>query len=173
MQESTPNLDDPEALQKSIAYFEVSPIIARFGTWAVTTFGIESLEHPYKIDLGRANEGDWADHMSEKTWVCMADFAPALNKARELLQRRTSFTAAGRPLSVFLCHAKEDAEQCGESAFTYWPSEQAPGWTRKIFFQAKSGSARFAGRYPRATRSLFAYLRSPFVRQALCKTKCA
>jgi hypothetical protein len=102
------NLDDDAVLGEAMKRFEVSPLIKRFGTWAVTTYGIESLTTYYPIELHRVNEGDWIDHLREKTWVDIDDFASALAYARRLLAIRKRLSIDGRPLKVFLCHGSED-----------------------------------------------------------------
>jgi hypothetical protein len=70
---------------------EVSPIIKRFGTWAVTTYGVECLSEKYEFAMARVDEPDWIDHMREtKTWVNMRDFEAALSYARELKKAQES-----------------------------------------------------------------------------------
>ena len=74
-------------------------------------YGIESLETTYAIALSRVEEMDWVDHMAGKGWVEMSEFIAALKAARELLCYRKRCAVAGRPLDIFLCHAKEDTSQ--------------------------------------------------------------
>ncbi len=61
---------------------EVSPILRWFGTWAVTEYGVESLNENYAFPWNRVDEDDWHRHMSEKCWVVMEDFVAALAYAR-------------------------------------------------------------------------------------------
>lgn len=75
-------------VEEAIHRFDVSPIIKRFGTWAVTTYGLECLAIQYEIELERVDEEDWIDHMRRKTWVNMADFEKALSFAREFKSKK-------------------------------------------------------------------------------------
>jgi hypothetical protein len=59
-------------------------ILARFPQWSVTSAGLECTAFPYEIGLDQLFDGDWLDHMAGKTWVNMAAFAAALDRAREL-----------------------------------------------------------------------------------------
>ena len=70
-------------------------VYARYGDWCVTDYGLESLTYPggYGIAKGRLWEGqgyhDWVDHMSEKRWVNIRDFAMALLAAQECHKKET------------------------------------------------------------------------------------
>lgn len=72
------------ALEEAIRRFDVSPIIKRYGSWAVTTYGVECLSTSYPIEMSRVDELDWLDHMRGKNWTNMPDFSGALSHAREL-----------------------------------------------------------------------------------------
>ncbi|MBK9925769.1 MAG: toll/interleukin-1 receptor domain-containing protein [Anaerolineales bacterium] len=96
------------SLEEAANRFDGSPIIKRFGTWAVTTYGVECLSTRYPISFKRMSETDWMSHVKEKTWVVIDDFANAFYYASEIQERRKLFVKAGKPLRVFLCHAKED-----------------------------------------------------------------
>lgn len=68
----------------------VSEILYRFGTWAVTSYGLESLTYPYTIEkenlfktYGKNPTLDWNHHMSEKNWVDWHDFNLAFAMAKE------------------------------------------------------------------------------------------
>lgn len=91
-----------------IRYFGISPVIERFGTWVVSTYGLECLTMDYPIKLNRVEELDWVLHMSEKGWVKMYDFVRALGYAQQLLKRRKNMLNLGESLKVFLCHGIED-----------------------------------------------------------------
>lgn len=79
------NSDEKFELSPIDPTIEVSPIIKRFGTWAVTTYGVECLSDKYDFSMDRVDEPDWLDHMREtKNWVNMRDFEAALSYAREL-----------------------------------------------------------------------------------------
>ena len=96
------------SVEDAIKRFEVHPIIQRFGTWAVTTYGVECLSVYYGFEFGRVKETDWISHMRSKKWVIVDDFVNAFQFARQLQERRNAFMNAGKPLRVFLCHAQED-----------------------------------------------------------------
>jgi hypothetical protein len=66
-------------LEEALRRFEVSPIIKRYGTWAVTTYGVECLCDKYFFNMDRVDEPDWVDHMRGKTWPIMGDFEAALS----------------------------------------------------------------------------------------------
>jgi hypothetical protein len=56
--------------------------IKTFGTWAVTSFGIESTTNT-TYDISRqALHQDWPRHMAEKGWVNMRDFKAAYEFAK-------------------------------------------------------------------------------------------
>ena len=64
---------------------ELSPICYRFGSWAVTTYGIESLADYYPIPKRLLHHAQhWAEHLSKQSWVCLEDVARALVVARHL-----------------------------------------------------------------------------------------
>lgn len=104
----TDPFDDETRLKRAVEFFEISSIIKRFGSWVVTTYGIENLEHLYPIDLSRVEESDWVAHMRQKHWVDIGDFIDALTFAKALHARRKLLTIEGRSLNIFLCHASED-----------------------------------------------------------------
>lgn len=95
-------------VEEAIHRFDVSPIIKRFGTWVVTTYGVEGLSAYYPIEIERVYEEDWLDHMRGKTWTNMVDFEEALSYAQDLIQIKQNFSISGNPLKVFLCHSIED-----------------------------------------------------------------
>ena len=95
-------------LEEALRRFEVSPIIKRYGTWAVTTYGVECLSTNYPIEMDRVDEQDWLDHMRGKSWPIMPDFATALSYARELKKMKQSLSPSSQPLKLFLCHGNED-----------------------------------------------------------------
>lgn len=95
-------------LEEALRRFEVSPIIKRYGTWAVTTYGVECLCYKYFFNMDRVDEPDWVDHMRGKTWPIMGDFEAALSYAREFKKMKQSLSISGQPLKVFLCHGSED-----------------------------------------------------------------
>lgn len=65
-------------------------IIAQFGDWAVTPFGVECLVYPYQIQwdsiLDRVTGDDfWLEKLSGKSWVVqLRDFTEALRVGRQI-----------------------------------------------------------------------------------------
>lgn len=57
-------------------------ILVVFGIFAITSKGIECLTHEYLIEKSRLNNNNWVEHMQEKSWVNMTDFANALSWAK-------------------------------------------------------------------------------------------
>lgn len=62
------------------------PVIWKGHQWAVTAWGIEARDGKYPIEGKRVWEDNhghgWIDHMAEKSWVDLDDFAEALRIAR-------------------------------------------------------------------------------------------
>ncbi len=59
-------------------------IIKRFGSWAVTNFGLDHLGRPrYEIDKDQLLSTDWVTHMGDKNWVNKTSFKAAYNAAIE------------------------------------------------------------------------------------------
>lgn len=96
------------SVEQAREWFDVHPILERFGAWVVTTYGVECLATHYAIELSRVFEMDWMSHMRLKTWPDLLDFENALDSARQLAERRKQFTIRRKPFSVFLCHGRED-----------------------------------------------------------------
>jgi hypothetical protein len=64
-------------------------IIAQFGTWAVTPFGVECLVYPYEIQWDsitdeRVDDDYWLSFLGKKDWVNLHDFAEALRHGRSI-----------------------------------------------------------------------------------------
>jgi len=91
-----------------MVYYDIPYIVRRFGAWAVTPYGIECLTTYYPIPFHRVEESNWLRHMRSKTWVNLGDFGAALDFATTLHDQRRQLSIDGRPLKIFLCHAKED-----------------------------------------------------------------
>jgi len=64
-------------LAEACAAFDVGTVVERHGTWAVTDWGLASLQTSYHIPAERLHTSDWCDHMAEKRWVVAADFRAA------------------------------------------------------------------------------------------------
>lgn len=56
-------------------------VLERYGTWAVTAYGVESLTHEYAIEAARLWL-DWETHLAMKRWVVLADARAALAAGR-------------------------------------------------------------------------------------------
>ncbi len=65
--------------------YDTHPVLEQHGSWAVTTYGLECLLHPYWIEWNRVNDEDWEEHLSAKGWVWPLDFRDALRSARRRL----------------------------------------------------------------------------------------
>lgn len=68
---------------------EMPTIIAQFGEWAVTPFGVECLVYPYQIQWDSIVDsvvGDeyWLKYLSMKDWVNLEDFMNAIRRGREI-----------------------------------------------------------------------------------------
>lgn len=72
-------------LDQVITWLEISPIIRRFNSWAVTTYGVECLAEYYPIEADRLGDMGWSDHLAEKNWMTAAmlrELNAALDYAR-------------------------------------------------------------------------------------------
>lgn len=75
---------------------ELHPIIWRGRQWAVTEYGIESLDGHYYIEPERLEERihdgtlDWPQHMAEKSWVDVDDFCTAFMVALAVFRDKHS-----------------------------------------------------------------------------------
>lgn len=78
-------LDDGRfvSVPEAMAIHDVSPILRRFGTWAVTEYGVECLTSSYPIEKDRLGESDWLPHVGQKPWVVYEDFRDALYFAKK------------------------------------------------------------------------------------------
>lgn len=82
------------SLAEACQIWEVDPIIKRFGTWAVTEYGVECLTTNYAIEKARLGENDWHRHMIGKTWTIAEDVCDALDYAREHFGKQPKREAA-------------------------------------------------------------------------------
>lgn len=67
---------------------DLGPVIEIPNRWAITTYGIEYLDHFYIISYDQLEESDWSRHMSEKVWVEMDMFSEVLAIARAIYKRK-------------------------------------------------------------------------------------
>jgi len=66
-------------------YYDLPPILYRYGVWAICEDGINCLYRPYVIPKHRFDEPDWIEQVTEKTWVNQQDFIKVLRKAKQML----------------------------------------------------------------------------------------
>jgi hypothetical protein len=64
-------------------------IIAQFGEWAVTPFGVECLVHPYQIQWDSLlsdviDDVFWLEKVSKYSFVNLHDFADAIRVGRQI-----------------------------------------------------------------------------------------
>jgi hypothetical protein len=72
---------------------ELSPIRYRFGSWAVTTYGVECLIAYYPIPRSRLFEPqDWEQNLAAQPWISVWDLVRALIVARHLYPQDNSFS---------------------------------------------------------------------------------
>jgi hypothetical protein len=73
------------SLEEAARRVELSPILKRYGTWAVTEYGVECLSTYYAISNEILDRDDWLKHMRGKSWIEFEDFRDALACAQRLL----------------------------------------------------------------------------------------
>ncbi len=77
-------------LETGIKYFGVGELIAVFGTWAVTFYGVECLIFDYPISkkqIDNETRQNWIEHMGRKYWVNVSDFTEAFDLANQLFNK--------------------------------------------------------------------------------------
>lgn len=91
-------------LSEAVEMFDVSPLIKRFGSWAVTEYGVECLSTHYAIPKDRLNEPDWLEHMGGKSdrdhgggWGVYEDIRDALAYAGRRVIRPPKPESVTRP----------------------------------------------------------------------------
>lgn len=67
---------------EAVRSLDISTVIARYGDWVVTTYGLECLATYYPIPVDRLWSEWTLRHMSTKGWIVYADFAAAYEAAR-------------------------------------------------------------------------------------------
>ena len=75
---------ETRSIRKMAEQLLTGKIIKIFGVFAVTTKGIECLDHNYSIDTLALNDPNLLKHMTDKSWVNSSDFSAALNFAKSL-----------------------------------------------------------------------------------------
>jgi len=79
------NVPGPPVIEAAVQ-LRVSPIIDRFGTWAVTDYGVECLTTTYYIGIDGLDDPVLEEKVTSKPWVVPGDFCMALRVARELFR---------------------------------------------------------------------------------------
>lgn len=109
-------------LDQIIEWLEISPIVRRFNTWVVTTYGVECLVEYYPIESARLGEMGWSDHLSEKNWMTahmLRDLINSLSYARDYFGHTGSKQKIDR--AVRFAVLKRDGyrcQLCGSTAAT-------------------------------------------------------
>ena len=92
---AAPGVLTPQGLRITLAEAkrrnDISKIIERHGTWAVTEYGVECLASYYPIEAKRLGKGleegayyTWERHLRTKVWVNQADLRAALEAGRRI-----------------------------------------------------------------------------------------
>jgi hypothetical protein len=81
---SSRDCKDHWSIIEAATYYDLPPILDRFGVWAVCIDGLHCLTNNYAILSDRLDEVDWVGHMREKDWVDETEFAAAFELARTL-----------------------------------------------------------------------------------------
>ncbi len=66
-------------------YYNLPPILARFGDWVICEDGLNCLYVRYHIAKSRFGESNWIEHVTEKTWVNHQDFISAFEDAKKMV----------------------------------------------------------------------------------------
>ncbi len=80
----------PEAVEAARQRLDVAPILKQYGSWAVTTDGVECLTESYTIAREDVHDDDWERHLAEKIWIVVDDVAHALDDARTRWPKKTT-----------------------------------------------------------------------------------
>lgn len=76
-------------------------LLVQFGTWAVTSYGLEHIdEYHYHIGFAQivGDDGHWIKHMMEKSWVVMEDFLLAYHTCKQLFDAMKRYDVPLREL---------------------------------------------------------------------------
>lgn len=88
------------------------PVLAMFGQWAVTTYGIECTWTSYPIPFRRVREIQWERHMGDKLWVEYDEFCMALLFAESFYLDEPRGERERLPLSLRFEVLKRDNYRC-------------------------------------------------------------
>jgi hypothetical protein len=98
-------------------YCEGNRVLSAHGQWAVTTYGVESLDprFRYPIEHSRFTSEDWIGHLAEKGWVNLTDFIAAFRVALRVHTRKGR-RRDGRDFGEWLCAQTYRDDLIGELA---------------------------------------------------------
>jgi len=83
----TPQADKKKcSVIEAANYYDLPPLLSRFGDWVICENGIHCLYIEYYIAKSRLDESDWVDHVTEKPWVNARDFISAFEEAKNILK---------------------------------------------------------------------------------------
>ena len=73
----------PMTYAEALEHVDLTPaqVVRRFGTWAVTTWGMASLQTRYEITAVMLPNMNWPAHLAEKRWVVARDAQAAYDYA--------------------------------------------------------------------------------------------
>lgn len=66
-------------------YYNLPPIRARFGDWAICEDGLHCLYVRYYVAKHHFDESDWIEHVTEKPWVSNQDYLSAFEEAKKMV----------------------------------------------------------------------------------------
>lgn len=74
------------SVAEAASYYNLPPILERYGDWVICNDGIFCLYVKYHIAKDRFHETDWVSHVTEKTWVNSPDFIAAFQRAQAMVK---------------------------------------------------------------------------------------
>ncbi len=81
-QPGTPQAEGKKcSVAEAANYYDIPPILGRFGDWAICEDGLHCLYVRYYIAKSRFSEPDWVEHVTEKPWVNSEEFVSAFEEA--------------------------------------------------------------------------------------------
>jgi hypothetical protein len=131
-------------------HLQIHPVIAQYGDWVVTEYGVECVSQRYFLDKARVWEADWEPHMGEKRGVAIANFVSALEHAR----RQWPMVGVQVPVQTKY-----------PSATTWWHAQNANDATTIRSFQGSNRHCSVCGR----KRGYRPYIATTFV-SAACES---
>lgn len=73
------------SVEEAANYYDLPPILARFGDWAVCKDGLHCLYVRCHVPKNRFSESDWVEHVTKKPWVNSGDFVDAFEEAKRMM----------------------------------------------------------------------------------------